>query len=1047
MRIHLFAGIPGHKEVAAAITFESVCKIVPFTMPHLRDLIFRSVQFLLSLAAGLILAHGTLPAQDHFDRWTIDSGLPSDWTLGIQQTPDGYLWLLAHGGLLRFDGFQFKLFNHTNTPALKSTNFAAFGLMLDHEGALWAATWQGGAIRYFQGSFTAYTTQNGLPNNHVVRIDEDSNGTIWIYTQPGLSTWKAGKITLLAPTPGSPFNPYLTPPSNLGPSLDPLLFGLWRCTSSGWQRFAYGHWSNLPLPAGISQPQKVRLDRLVEDSRHRVWFKIIGREQDVFCVDRGRLTVFKNLPSGSFACFQDFYGRLWITDPKGHTGFWKDGQFTPFRDLSTPSFFTVFEDKEHEFWVGTLNQGLHRLRQQDVRMLHLPGGPAANRIGSVFADHAGRLWVSSRGIHMLQNGVWESFFRQYTPGKWFDGQIPTSLFLDQDGSLLVGYPDQLAFFRNGKFREPSPALRFIDSQINAMVRDAEGDLWLGGKGLYHLHQSSLQHYTSVNSAAIEEVREILPDSAGGVWAATDDGLLFLKHGQGKIWKESDGLSSNHVLTLYRDKQGILWIGTADGGLNRFEHGRFQHITTQNGLYSDDIRRIFEDRFGFFWLTCSRGISRVRKQQLDAFMRGLNSRVAALHLGKAEGFSNVDCTGYGRPIGAQKSDGTLILPTQDGLAFLNPEKIAADSHPPPVVIEGCLLNHRAVSCPRGIRIQPGNEELEIRYTAINFLRPEQTRFRYQLSGLDTDWTEADTRRSAFYSHLPPGHYVFRVIAANSSGIWNTAGQSLPIVVLPPFYRRSWFTALALLSLVSATWFGHRYRISQLRRQQAAQETFARQLISIQESERRRIASELHDGLGQNLAIIRNWALLGSSQLPADAPAKEELEEIKATATEAIKEVREIAYNLGPYHLDRAGLAHAIEEMVNRVATSSGICFTTALERCEGALSRETEMNLFRIAQESINNIVKHSEATQASLTMRQHVDSIRLTVTDNGKGFPPEAAVSSSEKNGFGLVSMAERIRLLNGIWEINSVPGEGTTIEVSVKMNRDNETASHSHRG
>ncbi len=663
--------------------------------------------------------HSTLSAQYRFDRWTTDNGLPSNWTLGIQQTPDGYLWLLAHGGLLRFDGLQFKLFDRTNTPALKSTNFAALGLTVDHEGALWAATWQGGAIRYFHGSFTAYTTQNGLPNNHVVRIDEDSTGTIWIFTEPGLSTWKAGKVTLLAPAPGSPFNPYLTAPSNLGFGLDPHLLGLWRFTPSGWQRFAYGQWSMLPMPPEITQPQNVKLDRIIEDSRHRIWFKIIGREQEVFGVDRGRLTVFRGLPVGSFACFQDRSGRLWITDPQGHTGFWKDGQFTLFHGLSTPTWFTVFEDKDHEFWIGTLNEGLHRLDKQDVRMLHLPGGLAANRISSVLADHTGRIWAASRGLHTFGNGVWQSFFRRHSPEKRFDAQTITSLLLDKDGSLWVSYAEQLAFFQNGRFRDLSPDLRSINSQINTIIRDRDGDLWFGGKGLYRLHHSTLQHYTSVNGGAIAEVRELLADPGGGIWAASDDGLLFFQSGQGKIWTESDGLSSNHVLTLYRDKEDILWIGTADGGLNRFEHGRFQHITAQNGLYSDDIRRIFEDRAGFLWLTCTRGVSRVRKEQLNAFTKGLLSRVTALHLGKADGFSDTNCQGYGRPAGFQMSDGTLLLPTQDGLAVLCPEKITFDSHPPPVFIEGCRLNHQSVSCSHEIRIQPGQEELEINYTAVNF----------------------------------------------------------------------------------------------------------------------------------------------------------------------------------------------------------------------------------------------------------------------------------------------------------------------------------------
>ncbi len=181
-----------------------------------RAFLFRSSQLLLVLACSLSLAHSTGTSEYRFDSWTVEHGLPSNWTLGIQQTPEGFLWLITSGGLLRFDGLQLKVFDRANTPELKSTNFAAFGLLVDHEGALWAATWQGGVIRYFHGTFTAYTVNEGLPNNHVVRIDEDSSGTIWIFTQPGLSTWRNGKITKLAPAPGSPFNSYLSAPPNLG---------------------------------------------------------------------------------------------------------------------------------------------------------------------------------------------------------------------------------------------------------------------------------------------------------------------------------------------------------------------------------------------------------------------------------------------------------------------------------------------------------------------------------------------------------------------------------------------------------------------------------------------------------------------------------------------------------------------------------------------------------------------------------------------------------------------------------------------------------------
>jgi signal transduction histidine kinase len=243
------------------------------------------------------------------------------------------------------------------------------------------------------------------------------------------------------------------------------------------------------------------------------------------------------------------------------------------------------------------------------------------------------------------------------------------------------------------------------------------------------------------------------------------------------------------------------------------------------------------------------------------------------------------------------------------------------------------------------------------------------------------------------------------------------------------------------------FAWRYRVSQLQRAYAAQQSFSRQLIASQERERKRIAGELHDSLGQSLVIIRQWALLGSSQLGPQSPAREELDEITATAAQAIHEVREIAYNLGPYHLDRLGLAKTVKDMIHRVAQASGIRFTTQLDSLPGVLSRGAEINLFRIAQEAINNIVKHSGATEATVAMQQEADSVKLLITDNGKGFHLPAAVSSPGQNGFGLTGMEERVRLLKGMWAVRSAPGQGTTIEITLKAGNGDETASDSDRG
>src|SRR5262249_18608152 len=156
--------------------------------------------------------------------------------------------------------------------------------------------------------------------------------------------------------------------------------------------------------------------------------------------------------------------------------------------------------------------------------------------------------------------------------------------------------------------------------------------------------------------------------------------------------------------------------------------------------------------------------------------------------------------------------------------------------------------------------------------------------------------------------------------------------------------------------------------------------------------------------------RNWALLGASQLDNHSPAREELDEINTIASRSINEVREIAYNLGPYHLERLGFENSIRDMVKRIAQVSGVTITTELEALDGALSSETQMSLYRITQEALNNMVKHSGASEANVVLKRETGSVRLTVADNGKGFNHQATVLpdvvSSGKSGFGLNGMA-----------------------------------------
>jgi signal transduction histidine kinase len=572
--------------------------------------------------------------------------------------------------------------------------------------------------------------------------------------------------------------------------------------------------------------------------------------------------------------------------------------------------------------------------------------------------------------------------------------------------------------------------------VQAICEDREGALWFGAdNGLVRYRNGVATSFTTRDGLAGDDVKVIIEGAAGTLWIGAYGGLTCLKDGKFTAYTERDGLPSNSVRALYEDRDGVLWIGTYDGGLGRLKGGRFTRYTTREGLFNDGVFQILEDARGNFWMSSNRGIQRVRKQELDDFAEGKQPSINSIAYGKSDGMLNAECNGGRWPAGIRARDGRLWFPTQDGAAVIEPETMRANPQPPSVLIESVLLDREpAPIAPqlRAVRVTPDKENVEIVYTALSFINSELIRFKYKLEGLDHDWTDVGTRRSVYYPHIPPGDYVFKVIAANSDGVWNTEGQSLRIVVLPPFYRTWWFGLLSLVALAGAATLAYRYRIRQFQQLQRAQQKFSQQLIESQEAERKRVAAELHDNLGQHLVVIKNLALMFlQKQVNGDA---RQVEDISATASQAISEVKEISYNLRPYQLDRIGLAKAIEALLKKAEAASGIRFVAAIDDLGGALPKESEINFYRIVQECLNNILKHSQATEATVTIRRSGDRLRMTIRDNGKGFTPGVAAPGA--HGFGLLGINERAQLLGGQAGIHSAPGQGATTTLEIALSQ-----------
>jgi signal transduction histidine kinase len=485
-------------------------------------------------------------------------------------------------------------------------------------------------------------------------------------------------------------------------------------------------------------------------------------------------------------------------------------------------------------------------------------------------------------------------------------------------------------------------------------------------------------------------------------------LARFTNGRFTNWTERDGLPSKFVRALYEDRDGVLWIGTYDGGLGRFKDGKFTRYTVREGMFDNGVFQILEDDRGQFWMSSNRGIHRVNKRELNEFAEGRRRAITSVSYGKSDGMLNAECNGGCWPAGLKTRDGKLWFPTQEGAAVIDPQALPTNSQPPSVVIEAVLLDRSPVAAPREsaadfpaqnngaltrrpaaspLRIPPDNLDLEIQYTALSFINSERLRFKYQLKGWDHDWVEAGTRRAAYYSHVEPGHYTFTVLAANSDGVWNETGASLALVVLPAWYETWWFRALLAAALAGVTFAFYRARIRRLQREQAAQQQFSRGLIESEEQERKRIAAELHDSLGQNLLVIKNRAAMAKSP---GASTSQELDEIARLAAQSIEEVREISQNLRPYQLDRLGLTRALHGLVKKVSASSKLKCAAYITPVDRVFASEAETNLFRIVQEALNNVLKHSGATEARVVVERDETQVRLLIEDNGRGFDPNS---------------------------------------------------------
>ena len=979
-------------------------------------------------------------AQYRIDHWTADDGLPQNSVYGIVQTGDGYLWLATVDGLARFDGARFTIFNKSNSPGIINNRFVS--LFETAGGDLWAGTEESGAGRFHDGGFEHFGADAGVPRAvYWIMADAGGDGAIFFADAYQTIRFSDGKF--------SPFEARsnLAPPERTARSSSIRIVCRPDSKNKFSECFIDGQWIKFSLPN--DSPQMSFL-LAAQEASGTVWRTTTdgklaraenGRITGVFDERDGLPKQFLYFMTGSRfgVVARDADGSLWLIDLPSMRKelLFKKAVVPP--PLDKAETLSTYQDGEGNLWFGTVRDGLFRARKQVVTAYSEADGIADKNVYPIFEDRAGTIWIgTTNGLFKRENGT-------FTLIESTENFEINAIGEDASGRVLFSEGNRLHVRENNQF------VPFDDGKISAQLgifathADRAGVLWFGGDGLRRFKDGVLESFTTADGLAGNDVKTIIEARAGGLWIGTYEGLTRFQDGRLTSWREADGLPSNTVRALYEDADGTLWIGSYDGGLARFKDGKFTRYDTKTGLPNDGAFQILEDDNRNFWISSNRGIYRVNKDELNEYADGKRQTVASIAYGKADGMLNAEANGGRSPAGIRARDGRLWFPTQDGVAVIDPETVKANPKPPPVVIETVKIdNHLIADCElrvadcgfnKGksqIRIEPHQQSFEISYTALSFINSENLRFKYKLEGLDSDWVDAGTRRTAYFSHVPPGAYTFRVIAANSDNVWNERGAAIEIVVRPAFYQTWWFWILSAAAIGLFILGIYRRRINESRRRQFAQEEFSRRLINAHETERRRVAAELHDSIGQSLAMIKNSAVFGANTAQDLSEAKEQLAEISGASAQAISEVREIAYNLRPYLVDRLGLTKAISELLEKIEDSTGLEIDEELENIDDLFEKEAEISVYRIIQESLNNILKHAEATRARVSMIETERSVKIEITDNGKGFDAHSAGETSGRGGFGLLGMSERVRMLGGTLAIESAVDKGAQIKIEL---------------
>ena len=810
------------------------------------------------------LSFGTLPENINFSfrRVSPIGGFTYGSINSIGEDADGFIWFGTIHGLYRYNSVDVQKFLHNPKDSTSIPDNSIRTIFLDSSGTLWIGTAQG--VCTYDNAKDQFTTfkfrdkSGEMLGNNIRDIFEGDDKNIYLLSATMLGRYNKEshqfEKVMVAKT-----------------MLENFACATYDSKGRIWIGGVNGTvWmSETPNPKfRVFCHHQLELIRKIFSDESGLWigYDIAGLDLVGF---QGKLIRhYGSDPGDTFKINhnrvrdinKDEEGRIWISTYKGISIIDKGKSYNilPQQVSGLPynSIYKIFRDSKNGIWIGTWSGGLAYLSDFDNRFFHFrkdqPDSEMDDEFVSSFAEKTDKSVLIGTEFGNLNLLNRQSNKMINIPIKTENGKkienIKAMYFDKETETLWVGtFLDGLWFQKKNEniLRE----LKIFDNvrtSIYAITKSDSG-LWIGtfGKGLYHynINTGLMKQYVNVandpKSISNNQIRSIMADRDKSIWIGTKNGLNHLNPKTGFFQRFTyqpnavNCISSEEVLSLYQDRQGQIWIGTSGGGLNKYDTktGKFESYQMKDGISGNDVYGVQEDKNGILWISTENGISSINtsKKNIRNFYREDELKGNQFNPGAV----------------FQTSSGEILFGNTKGFTLFTPEQMKTNPVPPKVILTSLSINNitvtnhtkgsplkKTIQNEDVLKLTYDQNSLTFTFVANNFLLPGKNQFKYRLVNYDRKWVDAGTQNYATYTKIPPGDYVFEVLASNNDNLWNNTPTRLKISISPPFWL-SWYAYLTYFVLLSLTFYFVRKEV--IERQRFKKELLRERLLHESEAQ--------------------------------------------------------------------------------------------------------------------------------------------------------------------------------------------------------------------